>query len=256
VLANLKSLTIAFESPLRFPDRESRRPPPPTRTILPSLTRFRFKGVSEYLEHLVARIDTPLLDSISISFFHRLIFGIPQLAQFMRRTTKFQTLDEAHVDFGCSSVRVGYLPPRRIFDEESGLRISYRSLDRQRFSLAQVFTSFFPSISMVEHLYIYGPPPQWQGGVVNMQWLEFFHLFTGVRNLYVCEEYVQSIANVLKGLVRGRVAGVLPALESLFLEDLQSVEKAIGQFVAARRLSGHPVAVSPWIRVLLQLIPL
>jgi hypothetical protein len=89
-----------------------------------------------------------------------------------------------------------------------------------------------------------------------MQWLEFFHLFTGVRNLYVCEEYVQSIANVLKGLVRGRVAGVLPALESLFLEERQSVEKAIGQFVAARRLSGHPVAVSPWIRVLLQLIPL
>ena len=50
VLANLKSLTIEFESPLSRPDRESRRPPPPTRTVLPALTRFEFQGVSEYLE--------------------------------------------------------------------------------------------------------------------------------------------------------------------------------------------------------------
>ena len=100
----------------------------------------------------------------------------------------------------------------------------------------------------VEHLYIYGPP-QWQGGVENMQWLEFFHLFSAVKNFYVCEEYVQYIADTLKGLVRERVTDVLPALESLFLEDLQSVEKVIGQFIAARRLLGL-VAVSPWKGVL------
>ena len=172
----------------------------------------------------------------------------------MRHTTRFQALNEAHVDFGCSSVRVGYLPPPRIFDEESGLKTLCRS-DRQHLSLAQVFTSFFPSIGVVEHLYIYGSPPQWQDGVVMdiMQWL---HLFTAVRNLYVCEEYVQHIADALKGLVRERVADVLPALECLFLEDLGSVEKAIGRFVAARLLLGHRVAVSPWKRVLLEPAPL
>ena len=34
-----------------------------------------------------------------ITFFHQLIFDIPQLARFMRRTTRLQALNEAHVDF-------------------------------------------------------------------------------------------------------------------------------------------------------------
>ena len=54
----------------------------------------------------------------------------------------------------------------------------------------------------------------------------------------------------------GRVTNVLLALESLFLEDLKSVEKSIGRFVAARLLLGHRVAVSPWQRVLLEPAPL
>ena len=252
VLANLKSLTIEFESPRSRPDQESRRPPPPTRTVLPALTRFEFRGASEYLEDLVARIDAPLLDSICITFFHQLIFDIPQLAQFMRRTTRFQALNEAHVDFDYYGVQVGSLPPTRTFDEKSRLRISCRELDWQLSSLAQVFTSFFPSIYMVEHLYIYGPrylPSQWQDDIENMQWLEIFHPFTAVKNLYVSKEFARCIAPALQELVGERVTDVLPALESLFLEELQPsgpVQEAIGQFVAARQLLGHPVAVSHW----------
>ena len=88
-MTNLESLVIEFESPLSCPHRERRRPPPPIRTVLPALTRFDFKGVGEYLADFVSRIDAPLLDSISIVFFHQLIFDIPQLAQFMRRTSMF-----------------------------------------------------------------------------------------------------------------------------------------------------------------------
>ena len=61
-LTRLESLWIRFRSPRSRPDRR-RRPPPPTRTLLPALTRFTFKGVSEYLDDLVARIDAPLLDN-------------------------------------------------------------------------------------------------------------------------------------------------------------------------------------------------
>jgi hypothetical protein len=62
VSTNLKSLTIEFESPLSRPNQESRHPPPlNTHTVLPALTHFQFKGVSEYLEDLVAQIDAPFL---------------------------------------------------------------------------------------------------------------------------------------------------------------------------------------------------
>ena len=262
VLANLKSLVIAFESP----NRVRRRIPPPTgltrtgqgvtltRTVLPALTRFEFQGVSEYLEDFVARIDAPLLESIWITFFHQLIFHIPQLAQFMGRTTRLQVSKEAHVEFDNYGVQVESLPATQAIDEKSRLRISCRELDWQLSSLAQVFTSFFPSISMVETLYIFGPgylPPHWKDEIENVQVLDIFRPFTGVKNLYACERFTQCIAPALQELVveRGWVTDVLPRMESLFLEGLRQsgpIKEAIGQFVGARQLSDHSVAVSRW----------
>jgi hypothetical protein len=189
-----------------------------------------------------------------ITFFHQLIFDIPQLAQFMRRTTRFQALNEVHVDFDYSGVQVGYLPPTRTVDGKSGLRISCKELDWQLSSVEQVFTPFFSSIYMVEQLYIYEPeyfPSQWQDDIESMQWLELFHPFIAVKHLYVSKTFAQSIAPTLQELVLERVTDVLPALESLFLEELQSsgpVQEAIKQFVTARQLLGHPVAISHWNR--------
>ena len=251
VSANLTYVTIEFESPLSRPNREIRRPLQPTRIILPALTQFQFRGVSEYLEDVLAQVDAPLLDSIWITFFHQLIFDIPQFAQFVRRTPRFQTLNEAHLDFDYSGVQVATLPLRALGDK-SRLRISCNKLDWQLSSLAQVFTSFLPSMDMVGHLYIYRPrnlPSQWQDDIENGQWLEILDPFTAVTDLYVCKEFAQCITPALQELVEERVMDVLPALESLFLEELQPsgpVQEAIGQFVAARRLLGHPVAVIDW----------
>ena len=253
VLANLKSFTIGFESRLSLPDQEFRRPPILTRTVFPDLTRFEFKGASEYLDDLVARFDAPMLNSISVSFFHQLVFDIPRLAQFMRRTTRFQALDEAHVDIGYYGVQVGSLPPPRPFDEKFGSSILCRELSWRLPSLAQVLKSFIPSICMVEHLYIYGRrqsvPSFFVDDTENMQWLEILHPFTAVKNVYIPWIFSPDIASALHGLRGERVRDVLPALESLFLEDIWPsgpVEAAIGKFVASRQLLGHPVAVSRW----------
>ena len=172
----------------------------------------------------------------------------------MRRTTTFQALTEAQVHFDDYGIQVNSLPTTRTFGETSKLGISCREWDWQLSSLAQVFTSFFPSIYMVEHLYIYGPrnlPTQWQDDIENGQWLEIFHPFTGVKYLYVSWKFAQFITPALQELARESVAEVLPALESLSLEELQlsgSVQEAIGQFVAARQSLGHTVAVSDWNR--------
>ena len=251
-LVNLKFLAIEFESPSSCPDRGRKLSPAPINAILPVLSRFQFRGASEYLEDLVTRVDTPLLDTIWITFFHQLIFDIPQLAQFMRRTTRFQALNEAHVDFDYYGVQVESLPPTRAFDEKSGLRILSKELDWQLSSLVQVFTSFFPFIYMVEQLYIYPLrylPSPWQDDIERMQWLELFHPFSAVKNLYVSDKSAQFIAPALHELVGGRVIDVFPALECLFLEKrLPSgpVQEAIEQFVAARQLIGRPVAISRW----------
>jgi hypothetical protein len=178
VLVNLESLTIGFASPLSRPGRERRRPLPPTRAVLPALARFTFGGASEYLEDLVARIDAPLLHDIWITFFHQLIFDIPQLAQFMGRTAGLKTSDKARVEFDDSGALVKFLPQTGPSGEGPGsvLKISCKVLEWQLSSLAQLHTLFFPSIYMVEHLYIYTVadlPSQWLDDIENVQWLEF-----------------------------------------------------------------------------------
>lgn len=45
----------------------------------------------------MARINTILLNILDKSFLHRIAFDTPQLAQFIRRTPKFKTLDETRV---------------------------------------------------------------------------------------------------------------------------------------------------------------
>ena len=247
VLTNLKYLNIGFES---RPDQESRHSLPPTRTVLPSLTSFRFQGVSQYLEGLLARIDAPLLDSIRITFVYQRIFDSPQLTQFMRRsvTERFQTLNEAHVYFDstCILVQSSY------FVEKSWLIIMYQDYGWELPSfLAQVITSIFPSFYKVERLYIRRPRyllSQWLNDIENLPWPELFHPFTAVKNLYVCKEFAQCITLALGE----RRTGALPTLECLFLEEefqpSEPVQEAIGMLVAARQLLGHPLTVSRWDR--------
>ena len=254
-LTNLQSLILHSASTLQsHPDWGCRYPLPPTRTVLPSLIRFWFVWVSDYLEDLVARIDVPLLDSASILFFYEYTFDIHQFGQFLRRTRRFEALNEAHIYFERDCVHVSPLPPTSVSGRDPGFQCSCL-ISNWRFSfLSQILASFFPSLYVVEHLYIFGPPEllaSFGEFIESVQWLEILKPFTAAKTLYLPKEIAQCIAPALQELVGERAARVLPALESIFLEDLESlgpVEDVIGQFVAARQLSGHPVAVSHWNR--------
>jgi hypothetical protein len=251
VLTRLERLILEFESPQSRPDRRSRRPP--TRTLLPVLTELRFKGVSEYLEVLVARVDAPLLDNLLITFFHQLIFDTPNFTDFISRTPEFKVFSEAHILLSSRDVRVT-LP--HTLEGTFELGISCKHLDWQLSSLAQVCGSSFPQglISAVEHLYVLEdrfPQLPWEDSIESGQWLELFHPFTAVKSLYVSREFVPRIAPALQELVGERVTEALPALQTLFLEEPPPsgpVRESVGQFVGARQLAGHPVAVSRWER--------
>jgi hypothetical protein len=250
VLTRLERFDIGFRSPRSFPDRKSRRPPPKTRTVLPVLTLFMFRGVSEYLDDLVARIDTPLLNELIITFFHQLLFDTPHLTQFVRRTPKFKAYDEARVEFSGSCVWL------TTSDWALRLGISCRPSDWQLSSLAQICRSGF--MPTVEHLYLdLNVLPEkhhqlsWQDDIETSQWLEVLRpLTSAVKDLYICREFTPHIAPTLKELVGGRVTEALPVLQTLFLQEaLPSsgpVQESIAKFVAARELAGLPIAVSLW----------
>ena len=72
-----------------------------------------------------------------------------------------------------------------------------------------------------------------------------------MTGLYISQEFAPRIGPVLQELAGEGVTEVLPALRTLFLEGLPPsgpVLETIGQFVAARKLAGHPISVSPWER--------
>ena len=141
VLTRLEVLKFGFKSPRSSVDQNSRYPPPSTRTLLPVLNEFRFRGVSEYLEELVARIDAPLLDDFSVIFFHKPTFDTSQLARFIGRTPNVKAHDEARVNFILREVSVT-LP--RTFNRSLKLGISYKRASLQLSSLARVCISSFP----------------------------------------------------------------------------------------------------------------
>jgi hypothetical protein len=249
VLTSLESLAIGFKSARFYPS--NRRPPLHTRTFLPILTKLHFSGASGYLEDLVARIDVPLLDKLTITLFHQLIFDTAQLMRFISRTPKFNGHDKAHVDFAHWDVSIT-LP--QTFERRLRLRISCSESDMQLSSLARVCSSSIPLalIHTVEHLYIKSSlsvSPWRQVFVQSGEWLDFLRPFYAVKCLYICWQFVPHIAATLQGLVGERVAETLPSLQTLFLEDeslSKPVREVLGQFVAARQLAGHPIAISGW----------
>ena len=258
VLTQLESLSLGFRSPRSCPDKAGRFPPQLTRTLLPALTCLSFKGVTEYLEDFVSRIDVPLLESTHITFFNQLVFDIVHFPNLVCRTKKFTALDQAHVFLDSSSIEIRLsLKSRTIDPIWLDLEISCEQVDWQLSALVQVcnlcLASTLPSL---ECLSIYGDQSSsrhWRDDIENTQWLELLGPFAAVKDLYLSKEVALHVASSLKELSKERVTEVLPALQNIFIDGLEPsglVQEVLHKFVTARgrQVSSLPVAVHSWAR--------
>ena len=252
VLSCLEILHLQFRSPQSLPDWGSRHPPPSKRSVLPALIDFHFKGVTEYLEQLVTVIDTPQLSYMCITFFNQIDFDCPRLAQFINCTQALKGRDEAIVQFNDNTASVTLR--HRTSDPYYGdllIYISCKEPDWQLSSIEQVCNSL-PPLALVEDLYIehrYSKPVWKDDAIEDALWLELLLSFVTVKNLYLSKEFGPGIAAALKELVGGRITDVLPSLQNIFVKGLEQSElepfqENIGQFRAARKLLGHPIAIS------------
>ena len=261
VLTNLEILQLEFESPQSGPDQEVQHSFRQIRSILPALTSFWFKGVNEYLEDFVSRIDAPRLYRLSTTFFNDINFGTPELDLFISRTPTFGAYNEAHLVFDSREalVRLQSHPEPSDYGMVE-VRILRRVPDRQLSSLAQICTMSLPLLLTMENLYVNGnrySPLVWKDGIENSEWLDLLLPFTAVKNLYLSDPFSPLIAPVLKELSGGRTTRVLPALKKIHLEGFQPsepVQEGIAQFVSARRLTDRPVAISVWDRSQMELV--
>jgi hypothetical protein len=257
MLTRLTELGLGFESPQSCPDQETRRLPPPTRSVLPALRIFGFKGVNEYLEELVAQIDTPRLGHFKATFFNDIDFDIPELIRLVSHASVLKAPNEAHVVFDSRTASVKLQPQASNF-EHFKVEILCREPDWQLSSVAQICTTSLPLLSTTENLFIYervDSQLDWKDGIENIEWLELLLPFTAVKNLYLSKQFAPRIAPALQDMTAGGTTEVLTALQNLYLEGFQSsesVQEGIKRFVSGRQFTDHPVAISVWDRDLAQ----
>ncbi|KAI0295416.1 hypothetical protein B0F90DRAFT_1927515 [Multifurca ochricompacta] len=245
-LPNLKTFSIKFLSPTR-PNQRSRRLPPRTRVVLPALTEFSFRGVSQYLEDLAVRIDAPLLCQLEITFFNQLIFDIPQLTQFVNRTDRLRSLSRACVYFWFRGLGVSTLirPMDKGIERWISWLILCKPIDWQVSSMAQIFQQSPPLHSNIEELIFAAnrTQPGWQGDIDVIEWVDLFHPFSAVERLHVADELGPQIARSLEEGSRDPMMETFPELRTLnFGSPPEST--SVEQFITTRELSDNPVIVS------------
>jgi len=255
-LTRLEVLILQFRSPRshRLSEIPRQLPPPLAPFVLPALTRLEFQGRSYYLERLVARIDAPVLLYLGMIFFQDDNFDVPQLHRFISHAEKLRTHARATVSHSNTEIRLTLSSPPWTVDRTSlaAFGILYSGIYLPLSSLAQVCKSSFPLLSTLEELDVIKGcrfPIHWDNRVERMQWLELLGLFTSLKNLRLDEELALPVMHALNELVEERERAVLPELQSIFIEGLQSsenVQDVVDQFVTTRRLSNQRVAVHDW----------
>jgi len=249
-LPRLRTLFIGFRSAASRPRRM--RPPPVTRTVLPALTEFRFKGASKYLEDFVAHIDTPQLeDIISIDYLYEpdpRDFEVAQLSKFVGRT--MGPFRRAYVSLLKNRVVVNldrhanYTGCDR---RPVGTTISFTLIDWHIYQLDQpsrVLSKFSAALSTVVHLEL-KVKIQLGVGTNNIAWLRLLRLFPAMQMLHVSRARSGLVALALEDITAEMIAEVLPpSLDLICLagQPAPSLEK----FAAACRLTGRPVTVIDW----------
>ena len=246
-LTRLQSVTISSPFWRSFPQNQTNQHPPPmTRAVLPSLTKFTFGGVSgEYLDDLMARIHLPRLDHLHLQFFHRPTFGVPKLPQIVYRIETVKPPFQTDVHFYDDGTDIDF------FSEFSRISLKFQctELDNRLSWLKKIYPQLVPLLSQTDDLELFDHYAQ--DDQDSTLWLEFLQLFSAVKTLLIYDEKsLNQIARVLGGLTGERAAEVLPALDTIVWFDKTVWDQVkswlfplVQLFLDARQLSSRPVVV-------------
>ena len=248
----LESLHLEFRSHQSQAKRASQHLPTMTHIVLAVLTKFQFRGDSTYLEEILSYVDTPLLESITITFFDCLVLDTPQLRRFIGHTEIFTAFHRADLIFDgdYSDVSVSISPPDGLGSTDRGvITLGVRCTESGPgfISLVRLCSSALPSFPTLERLVIQYYYSSGNPEVSITEWVEFLRVFPCVRDLDISSNgrLIYSILPAMTTLAGETVIETLPALQNLFVHESwgSRLMKSIESFVAARQLSGRPIAI-------------
>ncbi|KAN0130999.1 hypothetical protein V8E53_011132 [Lactarius tabidus] len=251
-LTRLKTLSITFyddDDDISPPDQNESRSRLPMRVTLPALTEFRYEGYCDYLENVLAQLNTPQLNNLRIEYFPDEIEA-PQLSQFLDRTAslKLNQFRHAEVIFYPMAITVKLDHSQECHQAQLFLDIlEVPGLDEQVPCVVDVLGQLVAMFPNLDHLSSHGDnidPTKME----STDWLPFFHLFQAVKALHLSGGVAAYIVSALEDTTNGMVADVLPALDLIWIdeeenEDCDEPVGSIKRFLSLRQLSGRPVTV-------------
>ena len=245
-LPQLEELTFgfaAFVTPISSSEEEPLPAliPPVT---LPTLRRLTFLGVGDYLDDLVAQINTPLLEQLSLTLFFELAVALAKLTKFIQRTE----------GLGCLVARVILTKDGASIyadhDEQQGigklsLHVNFEPLRWQISSVILVCHALGDFLPIIEKLTLDvdedGMPSDWEN-THNMSWYALLLPFVGVKRLHIGSPLALKLAQALGSEGKGLVLPALQELEVSLKIDL--ARKSFSSFMETRKSMGHPVHLS------------
>ena len=250
------SLSDPFDSTSFFssltassPDSLSDQILPPLVTqkiVLPALTDFQFKGGFDYLEDIIPHIDCPRLEDITIECLYQYEdLEVARLSKFIDRSVG----PFSHAYVSLLSSRLAFNLDRHANHKgwgrhTDGTSISFAMAESHVFEMTQVLSQFSVAFSTIIHLELKVKVKVFiEESTSNVDWLHLLRQFPAMQMLYVSREHARVIALALEDIKAEMVAEELPSLALICLEGQPAsfVEKF--EFVAARRLTDHPVTV-------------
>ena len=234
------------------PSRSSHLPLHPPST-LPALSKLKFYGSGEYLEDLIARIDAPFLQRLTIHLW-RQFADVLQLRRLICRTEGLRSPNQARIikhrraislRFRSTESPIVRYPPSTF--QFNNLNLSLSIYDWKFSSAVQFCLQSVPLASGVKRLIVESTAEQalWTEAIGPADWLDLFRPFSAVEELYVCRLLGSPVAFALAGATGE--AEILLALRSVFFEETKesaSLKETIKSFLAARSLSHSSCYVS------------
>jgi hypothetical protein len=250
---SLEELSISFSDPIPRSRIQMRGIESPiTRPTLPALKRFIFRGVSAYLEGLLARISAPCLRKFDVTLFNQLIFALPDLSRFIDATAELR-FPVAKINFNQNSLSISISDSREEeaqADRSLYVQVSCKPFDWQVSSAAQIFLALWWMLPAVEELdidfYEHGMPPEWRDEVDIRTWCDLLRPFKCVKKLRVGHALTLDLSRALQpakeqlGTGGGCVPLLLPVLQELVLEE-GCDDGAFTAFIEARQRVRRPI---------------
>ena len=243
----LEEMSIGFAIPIPLPSSEGELLPTPIPPVtLPALRRLTFRGMSVYLDNLVAQINTPLLKQLSLTLLFELAFTLVNLTEFTHRTIGLRCLF-ARVIFNeeSASIEGGQYEKWATGKGSLYVNVTCEPLDWRIDSAIQVCNALGNVLSTVEGLTLDmdAIPLDLENPPDNTLWHELLLPFVGVKKLHIGSSLTLGLSQALDSVAGGLVLELLPELQEL---EIQPIEEfgAFSRFVETRKFIGRPVHTS------------